>query len=48
MPTFRSVSECFGSLSYYRMSDVVCDTLAQIVTDGGGAASRRRLLELGG
>jgi HAD superfamily hydrolase (TIGR01509 family) len=46
MPTFRSVTECFGTLPYYRMSDVVCDTLAQIVTDGGGVASRRRLLEL--
>jgi HAD superfamily hydrolase (TIGR01509 family) len=46
MPTFRSVTECFGTLPYYRMSDVVCDTLAKIVADGGGAASRRRLLEL--
>ena len=46
MPAFRSVSECFGSLPYYRMSDVVCDTLAKIITDGGGAASRRRLLDL--
>jgi HAD superfamily hydrolase (TIGR01509 family) len=46
MPVFRSVTESYGSLPYYRMSDVVCDALAQIITEGGGAAKKRRLLEL--
>jgi HAD superfamily hydrolase (TIGR01509 family) len=46
MPAFRSVTESYGSLPYYRMSDVVCDTLAQIIGEGGSAVRKRRLLEL--
>ncbi len=42
MPVFRAVSTRYASRPFYLMSDVVSDVFAQIITEFGGSAPRRR------